>query len=130
MDFHLSPSVVTNCAFVDGVAVRIDLQRTIKMRALVDGPVAVVLYHAAPEDGLALIVGSLEFQPRVVSIDSAAWEEVADFFCAHDHIHAHRIAPTQRRLNPIQRSRDGNGFAPRIARDFALRLFADRERGG
>ena len=66
-------------ALVDGVSVRIDLQRTVKVRALFNWTFAIVLNHAAPEDGLSLIVGGFQFEPRVVGIDGAAGKEVSNF---------------------------------------------------
>jgi hypothetical protein len=89
-------------ALVDGIAVRIDLQRTIEVGAFFDGTLATVFDHARPENGLASVVGAFEFQPGIVGIDRAAGKEVADFLGAYDDVHANRIAPAQRRLHFIE----------------------------
>ena len=71
---------------------------------------------------------AFEFQPRVVGIDGAAGEKVSDFLGAHDHIHAHGIAATQRLA-----ARDSSGAVTGAASpplspvDLALRLFSDGE---
>ena len=92
---------------VDRVAVRIDLQRAVKVRALLDRTFAVVLDLAAPEDGLALVVDALELQPGVVGIDRAAREEVSDL-----------------RVRTTTSTRTSRPAAPRPARDPAAPLSA------
>jgi hypothetical protein len=73
-------------ALVDGIAVGVDLERFVEVRAGFDRAFAVVFDFAAPENGLAFFVGGLEFKPNVEGIDSAAGEEVADFAGADDNI--------------------------------------------
>src|SRR5438270_3640754 len=74
---------VYNCAsgpcipLVDGIAVRIDLQGAVEMSSLFHGAVSVVFDHAAPEDGLAIVIGALEFEPGVVGVDRPAGEKVS-----------------------------------------------------
>src|ERR1051326_2208287 len=106
---------------------RINLQRAVEMRTLLDWAMAVVFYHAAPEDGLAFIVFAFQFEPRIVGIDGTAGEEVANFFRAHDYVHAHRIAAPQRRQHAVQRRRDGSGLSRRFWINFALRFFPNRK---
>ena len=65
------------------------------MRALLHRTVTVVFDHAAPEDGLSLVVGALEFEPGVVGIDGASGEKVSDFFRADDYVHAPGVAAAQ-----------------------------------
>ncbi len=98
-------------SFVDGIAVPIDLQRTIEMRPRLDLAFAVVLHFPAPENRLAFFIGGLEFQPDIEGIHRAAREEVPDLARAHDHIHANVIAPTHRRIGAIDGSGDGADFA-------------------
>src|SRR5271165_6130223 len=117
-------------ALVDGIAMRVDLQRTIKVRPLLDGAVAVILDHAAPENSLALIVRALQFEPGVVGVYRAAREEVPDFLGAHHHVHAHGIAPPEGGLYTVQRCRDGSDLSTGLNRDFAFGLFAYGEGGG
>ena len=71
----------------------VDLQRAVEMCSFFYWALAVILDHPAPEDDLPLVVGPLQFQPCIVGIDSPAGEKMADFFCAHHHIHSNRVAP-------------------------------------
>ena len=98
-------------ALVDGVAVRVDLQRAVKVRALFHRAVAIVFDHAAPENGLALVVRSLQFEPGVVGIDGAAGKEVADLFRADNHVNAYGITPADNGLHTAQRRGDGNNLS-------------------
>jgi len=72
--------------------------------AFFDRTLAVALDHAAPENCLTSVVRALQFEPRIVSVDRAAGEKVADLFSADDDIYAHCIAPPQR-----QAARDSEG---------------------
>ena len=100
-------------ALVDGIAVAIDLQRAVKVRALFHRTVAVVFDHAAPENGLALLVGSLQFEPGVVGIDGAAGKKVADLFRADNHVDAHGITTADNGLHPAERRGDGSNLRSR-----------------
>ncbi len=93
-------------AFVDGIAVSIDLQRAVEVSAFLDRTVAVVFDHAAPENRLAFVVGALQFEPGVVGVDSAAGKKVSDFLRAHDHVDAHGVASTHGGLHTVERSGD------------------------
>ena len=73
-------------ALVDGIAVAVDLERFVEVRAGFDGALAVVFDFAAPEDGLAFFVGGLEFEPDVEGVDGAAGEEVADLASEDDDV--------------------------------------------
>src|SRR2546429_2117202 len=75
-------------ALVDDTAVSVDLQRTIKMRAPVDGALPVVLNLAAPENGFAPIVGGFELEPNVKGINGAAGKEMADTAGSNDYVDA------------------------------------------
>ena len=97
------------------------------MGALLDRAMAVVLDHAAPENRLPLVVGSLQFQPRVVRIDGAAGKEMSNLLCTYDNIDSHRIATSKRRLHTIQRSRNWRCFSGRLARNFGFCFLAYRE---
>jgi hypothetical protein len=100
-------------ALVDGIAVCVDLQRTIEMRAFFHRTFAIILDHATPEDCLALVVDALQFKPRVVGVDGAAGEKVSDLLGANDDIDADGIAAAQRRLHAVQRGSDWRSFAGR-----------------
>ena len=89
----------------------------------------VVFDHAAPEDGLSLVVGALEFEPGVVGIDGASGEKVSDFFRADDYVHANGVAAAQGRLHAIERSGDGRNFSSSRCVDFAFRFLAHGKRG-
>ena len=90
-------------ALVDGIAVLIDLQRAIEMRAFFHRTFAVIFDHSTPEDSLILVVRSFEFEPGVVGVYSTAGEEVADFFRAHDNLYAHRVSAAKDRPHAIKR---------------------------
>src|SRR5258706_11022461 len=66
-------------AFVDDVAVGVNLLRTIEMRAGFDRALAIVFNFSTPENGLPFFIGGLKFQPNVESVHGAAWKKVADF---------------------------------------------------
>src|SRR5213079_1955970 len=63
-------------AFVNAIAMRIHLQRAIKMRSLLYWTFPIILDHTTPENGLAFIISAPQFEPGVVSIDSPARKEV------------------------------------------------------
>ena len=112
-------------AFIDRIAVGIDLQRAVEVRAFFNRATTVVFDHATPEDGLALVVSTLQFKPGVVGIDGAAREEVADFFRSDHNVNSHRVSTTQGWLNTIERSADRSGLAFGAGRDFAFRFFSN-----
>ena len=115
---------------VDGVAVRVDLQRAVEVCTFFDRTLAVALNHAAPEDGLAFVVGAFQFEPGVVGVDSAAGEKVSNFLRAHDYVHAHGVAAAQRRLHVVQRSGDRRDFSASAGSNFGFGFFAYGERCG
>src|SRR5258708_10779724 len=59
-------------ALVDGIAVSVNLERPIEVRALLNRAFASVFNHAAPEDSLVFIIGGLQLEPNVQSVLSAA----------------------------------------------------------
>src|SRR5690348_12618 len=116
-------------ALVDDVAVAVNLERTVEMRAGINGAFAVVFDLSAPENGLAFFVGSLEFDPYVEGIHSATGEKVADFARSNDDIHANIIATTNRSVGTIDRSRDRADFTGRAFWQPPFGLFSYGERG-
>ncbi len=117
-------------ALVDGIAVGIDLQRAIKVRAFFHRTFAIVLDHAAPENGLAFVVRALQFEPGVVGVDRAAGEKMSDLLGAHDDVHAHGIAAAERGLHQVQGSGDRSNFSAGSGSNFGFRLFAHGKRCG
>src|SRR5271170_2296201 len=97
-------------ALVDTVAVSVELQRTIKMRALFDRAFAAVLDHAAPEYGLTFFIRGFQFEPGVVGVDGAAGEKVADLLGAHHHVHTYGVISPDDWLRAIQRRGDRRHF--------------------
>src|SRR5437660_6794707 len=85
-------------SLVDGIAVTIDLQRTIEMGSRLDGAFAVVLNFAAPENSLPFIVSGLQLEPDIEGVHCAAGEKVADFAGTHDNIDAGIIAAANGRI--------------------------------
>src|SRR5689334_18969842 len=93
------------------------------MRAGLDGAFAVVLDFAAPENGLAFFVISLELQPNVERIHCAAGEKVADFARSNDYIYANVIATANRGIGTVDWSRDRAHFTRRTFRQRGLGFF-------
>src|SRR5439155_5693791 len=116
-------------SFVDGIAVAIDLERTVEVGARLDGAFAVVLNFAAPENSLPFIVSGLQLEPDIEGVHCAAGEEVADLASAHNHIHTGVIAAAHERVSAIDRSSDGADFASGAFRDGSIRFFANGEGG-
>src|SRR5580700_4233228 len=56
-------------AFVDGIAVPVNLKRAIEVRPGFDGAFTVVLDLPAPENRLPLFIRGLQFQPHIESVD-------------------------------------------------------------
>src|SRR5260370_40776083 len=79
---------------IDGIAVPIDLQRTIEVRTRLDRPLTAVFDFSAPENCLLFFIGGLQLKPYIECVHRAAWEEVPDFARAYNHIHA-RVTASQ-----------------------------------
>ena len=118
-------------ALVDGVAVFVELQAAVEVRAGVHRPAAAVGRRAAVQQHAAPVVHGLELDPDVEGVDRPAGEEVTDVAGAHHHLDAHRFAaPHGRRRqvegrNHLRRFRPAGQAPPRPE---LQRLFADRER--
>src|ERR1700683_2589048 len=93
-------------ALVDGITMGVDLQRAVEVRALFDRTLATILNHAAPEEGLALVVSGFQFEPRVISVDSPAGETVSNLLRSPAYTYAASVAASQCWLHTVQRSRD------------------------
>src|SRR5258708_3145066 len=113
---------------VDGIAVGVDLQRAVEVRAFFYRAFAAIFDCAAPENCLPFVVDGFQFKPCVVSVDRATGKKMSDLFCAHDYIHAYSVAATQRRLNTVEGSSDGSNLPTGFGGYFALSFFADGER--
>ena len=98
-------------ALVDGIAVPVDLQRTIKVRAGLDGAFAVVFDLAAPENLLAFFVGGLQFQPNIEGVYGAPRKEVANLARSNDDVHANIIAAAHGGVRAINWSGNRPKFA-------------------
>src|SRR5580704_11589233 len=88
-------------AFVDGIAVPVNLKRAIEVRPGFDGAFTVVLDLPAPENRLPLFIRGLQFQPHIESVDRAAGEKVPDLACAYNDVHARVIAAAHGRISAI-----------------------------
>src|ERR1700738_3768787 len=99
------------------------------MRTLFDRPFPVSVNHTAPENSLALVVSALEFEPGVVSVDRATGKEVANLFCAHNHIHSNSVASPQRGPYSVQWRGNGCGFDAAGGTNLRLSLFSHSKRG-
>src|ERR1700732_1352261 len=100
------------------------------MSALFHWALAVVFHPSAPENGLALVIGALELQPRVVGIDRATRKEMPALLRPNDHVDANGFAASQGRLYFIQWRGHRRNFTVGVCRDLALRFFSYCKRGG
>ena len=78
-------------SLVDHVAVLVELQAPVEMRAPVHRPILSV-EKTAVKHGTALRILDAQFHPHVVSVHSAAGEEMTDLSRAHDHVESDRLA--------------------------------------
>src|SRR5260370_2078094 len=86
----------TSCpggSFVDGVAVPIDLQRTIEVRSRLDRAFAIVLHFPAPANRLSFFICRLQLKPNIESVNCLAGEDMPDLAGSHAVIHASVTAP-------------------------------------
>src|SRR5260370_41989844 len=60
-------------SFVDEIAVSVNLERPIEVRALLNRAFSSVFNPAAPEDSLVFIISGLQLEPDVEGVDGAAW---------------------------------------------------------
>src|SRR5438046_8517357 len=98
-------------SFVDGIAVAIDLERTVEVSARLDRTFAIVFDFAAPEEYLAFFISSLQLEPDIEGVHRATWEKVPDFAGTHDHVHAGIIAAADGGVSAIDGSSNGADFA-------------------
>ncbi len=126
MDVHRG-AIRPGVALVDGMAMRIDEQRAVKVRPFFHWAFAVVFGFAAPEKRLAFLVGGLQLEPHVERIDRPAGEEVADLARAHNDVDTHIVAAAHLCIHTPQRSGDGSRFARRSPGQRSIRFFADSE---
>src|SRR5258708_39811787 len=76
-------------SLVDGIPMRIDEQRAVKMRPFFDRTLAVVLDLAAPEESLPLFIDRLQLEPDIEGLDRSAREKVPDLARSNDYIDEH-----------------------------------------
>src|SRR6266567_3584518 len=81
-------------AFVDDVAVGVDLLRAVEMRAGFDWAFAVILDFATPEKYLTFFIGGLQLEPDIECVHRAARKKVANFAGSNDHVHQVVVAAT------------------------------------
>jgi len=91
--------------------VSVNLKGTIEVRAFFYWALAIIVDFAAPENSLAFVVGTLQFQPSVICIDRTAGEKVSDFLGAHNDIDSNCIAAAKWRLHAVQRRGDRQDFS-------------------
>src|SRR5258708_1054614 len=98
-------------SFVDEIAVSVNLERPIEVRALLNRAFSSVFNPAAPEDSLVFIISGLQLEPDVEGGDGAGWEKMADLLCADDHIVDHIVAAANCRVHPTGWRRHGAPLA-------------------
>ncbi len=101
------------------------------MSAFFHGTFAVILNHAAPENCLAFVIHSFEFQPRIVGINRAPWKEMPDPLSSNHDVDTNRIAAADGRTYTIKRRGDGGGFDDFFVRNScgSFRFFAHGKSG-
>ena len=77
---------------VDGIAMLVDALRTVEMRAFLNRPPSIIVYAAAPEENLTLVVGGFQFHPDIEAVDSTSGKEMSNLARAHYDIHTFGIA--------------------------------------
>jgi len=95
------------------------------MRAFLHWALAVVLDHAAPEDRLAFVVGSLQLEPCIVGVHGATGEKWQFSLCALRHQRALYLRAEATGLHAIERR--GTGDASVVAEAIWTRLFPNRK---
>jgi len=108
----------------------INEQRLVKMSALFDRALAVVVDLAAPEEGLTFFIDGLEFKPHIEGVDGAPGEKVTDLARANDDIYPHIIAAPHGRIHTAQGCGDGSGLACGAVRQSRFRFFTHRKGSG
>ena len=126
MDVNNRPSR-PSVSFVDGIAMPVNLQRTIEVRPGLDRSLAIVLHFPAPENHLALFIRGLQLKPDIESVHRATREEVPNLAGAHDDIHASVIAAAHGRVGAINGSGNGTNFTGGAFRQRNIRFFANGE---
>ena len=116
-------------ALVDRIAVRIHLKRAIEVRALFYRAFAIVPNHATPENRLALVVDTFEFEPGIVGVDGASRKEMAYAFGTNYNFDANGVAATDGGLHAVERRSDKSRLNGRTGRDFRFCLLSDGESG-
>ena len=114
---------------VDLVAVLVDEQAAVEVRAWLDRARAVVGHRAAVQDRLAVRVHGLELDPHVERVDRAAREEVSDLARADHDFEPDRFAGLDGRVHLAERRDDGGRRRDEgLAGAEIQRLFTDAER--
>src|SRR5205823_14591719 len=75
-------------SLVNRMSMLVELKCAIEMRAFFYGAFTIIVHASAPEQCLAAIINSLQFQPGIIRIYGAAREKMADAAGAHYYIHA------------------------------------------
>src|SRR5262245_15990881 len=115
---------------VDVVAVPINQQRAIKMRAFFYWSSSGVLNLAAPENDAAFIIGGLQFHPAIEGINGTGGEEVTHFAGSHHQIDSNVVPATDGWIDPVQRRTHRQCHFTASLRSCRLSFFADSERSG
>jgi hypothetical protein len=114
-------------ALVDRIAVAVEHQRTVEVRARIHRSLSVIGHAPAPEHSASRCVLALQFKPDIERIHRAAGEEMTDLPRADHHVELHRIAGTERCARLIQR----RGHLADLAQEHRpgrVRLLADGKR--
>src|SRR5205823_3232259 len=104
---HVSHRACRPCiALVDRIAMLVELQAAIKMRARVDRPFPPVRDGTAVQEYAPFVIDGLQLDPDVERVNSPAREKVADLPRADDDVDAERFATSHGYRNLVERRED------------------------
>ena len=99
------------------------------MCALLDRSFAVIFDATTPEQDLTFVIGGLQFQPDIVSINRSAGKKVTNLAGANHRVHQHIVAVPDHRLNAVKRRSNRSHGARLTFRWLGLRLFTNGKSG-
>ncbi len=115
---------------VDRVAVGVELEAPVEVRARIHGSLSLVFDRAAVHEHAPPVVDRFELDPDIERIDGSPGKEMTDFPGPHDDLDADGLAATDGHRDPVER-REHLGRRHRRrheGRARRARLLADRER--
>src|SRR5262249_26874498 len=88
---------------VDRISMFVELEAAVEVGARFDRTAPSIVDFAAVKNCLPLVVYRLQLDPNIERVDCSSRKKVPDFSCSYYDFDAHRIAPTNGRVNFIER---------------------------